>query len=72
VQERPETDTHPAAAAFSAAHGRCHPIRSGIDEARQISVPNIVLPSCAIRLTPPSPATPARTTRACPQECAKR
>src|SRR6478609_6517881 len=27
VQERPETDTHPMAAAISAAHGRCHPIR---------------------------------------------
>ena len=27
VQEHPETDTHPAAAAISAAYGRCHPIR---------------------------------------------
>ena len=63
VQEHPETDTHPAAAAISAAHGRCHPIRP----ADRRSPPDlgfiIVLPSSAIRLTPPSPATPARTTR---------
>src|SRR6266566_4931727 len=43
------------------------PSALGIGAARQISVPIIVLPSCTIRLTPPSPATPARTTRACPQ-----
>jgi hypothetical protein len=72
VQERPETDTHPAAAAFSAAHSRCHPIRPG----DRRSPPDLGSDHRLAFLCHPADSTIASDVRKdhtpCPRECAKR
>jgi hypothetical protein len=75
VQERPETDTHPAAAAISAAHSRCHLIRP----ADRRSPPDLGSDHRLAFLCHPADSTIASDARKdhtpcpheCPHECAK-